>query len=371
MNEDLRFAVIGAGGFARFAVAQFVKREGVRLAGVFDSDPAAVELLRGIRPDVQAYATLDQLLADPSIGLVYIGSPPSLHYEQSLAALKAGKHVICEKPAALQAKQAQALKDLAQQRSLLFVVNLMQRYNPLYASVKALVDAQLLGAVVHGFFENYASDEFLSPAHWFWDESKSGGIFIEHGVHFFDMFAGWLGRGELVAAQKLSRPGHPGIWDIAQCTVLYPGNAPVHYYHAFNQPKALDRQEMRLQFERGDITLHEWVPTRLVLKAVCTNEEVDQLKAIFPGARVQALEKSEELRTAHGRFKPVHYHQKIMLDTGNAQSKTDVYEGLVRDMFDDQLQWLQDKTSPRRIDATNALDSVAMAERADKIALRF
>lgn len=371
MNDDLRFAVIGAGGFARFAVRQFVKRQGVRLAGVFDRDPGAIEQLRTLQPDIRAYETLDALLADPAIDLVYIGSPPSLHYDQSLAALRAGKHVICEKPAALQTRQAQALQVLAQEKGLLFVVNLMQRYNPLYASVRALVEAKVLGEFLHGFFENYASDEFLSPSHWFWDEAQSGGIFIEHGVHFFDMFAGWLGRGEVIAAQKLSRPGHPEVWDISQCTILYPGKAPVHYYHAFNQPKVLDRQEMRLQFERGDITLHEWVPTRLVLHAVCTTEELERLKAIFPGAAIQVLEESASVQTARGRFKPIQYQLKILLDTGHAQSKSDVYEGLVRSMFDDQLRWLADQGSARRIDASNAVDSVAMAERAETIALRF
>ena len=371
MNGDHRFAVIGAGGFARFAATQFVKCERAHLVGAFDSDPAAIEQLRATAPGLQAYESVGHLLSDPAIGLVYIGSPPALHYEQCLASLRAGKHVICEKPAALEARQAQALKDLAERSDLLFVVNLMQRYNPLYAAVKTLVDAQVLGAFVHGFFENYASDEFLPPDHWFWDERQSGGIFIEHGVHFFDMFAGWLGPGAVVAAQKLSRPGHPDIWDIAQCTVLYPDKAPVHYFHGFNQPKVLDRQQMRLQFERGDITLHEWVPTRLVLDAVCTNEEVEQLKTIFPGAAIQVLDVSSSLKTARGRFKPVHFHQRVVLDTGGAQSKAEVYERLVRDMFSDQLRWLDDRSAPRTIDACNAVDSVAMAEQADRSALRF
>ena len=71
----------------------------------------------------------------------------------------------------------------------------MQRYNPLFSQIKELVDSKLLGDVLHGTFENYASDEGLGPDHWFWDRIKSGGIFVEHGVHFFDMFAGWLGSG--------------------------------------------------------------------------------------------------------------------------------------------------------------------------------
>jgi predicted dehydrogenase len=60
--------------------------------------------------------------------------------------------------------------------------------------------------VLRGTFENYASDEGLGPDHWFWDRTKSGGIFIEHGVHFFDMFAGWLGVGTVESAGRVRRP---------------------------------------------------------------------------------------------------------------------------------------------------------------------
>ena len=126
--------------------------------------------------------------------LVYIATPPFLHYQQSKMALLAGKHVICEKPAALHVKEAEELVRLAKSSNLLYVVNLMQRYNPLYDIVKKIIDEKLLGNFLHGFFENYASDENLKCDHWFWDEEKSGGIFIEHGVHFFDMFSGWLER---------------------------------------------------------------------------------------------------------------------------------------------------------------------------------
>lgn len=367
MSDVLRFAVIGAGGFARFAVAQFVKREGVRLAAVYDLDQAAIAMLRAEHPDIEAFASLDQLLADPTIGLVYIASPPYLHHAQSLAALRAGKHVICEKPAALDARQARELKALAEEKGLLFVVNLMQRYNFLYAAVAQLIESGVLGSFLHGYFENYASDEFLPAGHWFWDEVKSGGIFIEHGVHFFDMFAGWFGEGQVVSAQKLSRPGCPGMWDIVQCDVIYPDNAPVHFYHAFNQPKILDRQEMRLQFERGDVTLFEWVPTRLVLKAACSNDEAEQLKRIFPSATIESGYRADTLQTARGRCKPVEFHRTITLDTGELQAKSDVYEGLVGAMFDDQLAWLKNRSHQRKIDAGNAVDSVAVAQRASTL----
>ena len=130
--------------------------------------------------------------------------------------------------------------------AVLCIANLMQRYNPLFEAVRRLIEAGTLGACLHGWFENYASDEGLSAEHWSWDRAKSGGIFIEHGVHFFDLFEGWLGGGEVVAAQSVRRPGS-GIEEQVQCTVRYAGGVLVNFYHGFTQPgNGSDRQEFRL-----------------------------------------------------------------------------------------------------------------------------
>ena len=94
---------------------------------------------------------------------------------------------------------------------------------------------------LHGFFENYASDEGLPPEHWFWDRSKSGGIFIEHGVHFFDLFAGWLGAGEVKSAQVSFRPER-GVEEQVQCAVRYGSGPVINFYHGFTQAGRMDRQ---------------------------------------------------------------------------------------------------------------------------------
>src|SRR6478672_8164159 len=101
------------------------------------------------------------LVTDKRIDLVYIATPPFLHYKISREALRSGKHVICEKPAALHVEEAEELQSMARHSGLLYVVNLMQRYNPLYQKVKAIITEGILGDFLHGYFENYASDEFL------------------------------------------------------------------------------------------------------------------------------------------------------------------------------------------------------------------
>ena len=159
---------------------------------------------------VSAFPTsrdVEKLLARDDIDMVYIATPPFLHYSQALAALEAGKHVICEKPLAMTVEQADTMIAVGAEARPLAVANLMQRYNPIFDAVSRLIESHVLGDLLHGYFENYASDENLPREHWFWDRAKSGGIFIEHGVHFFDLFAGWLGPGAVVAAQRGIRPG--------------------------------------------------------------------------------------------------------------------------------------------------------------------
>src|SRR4029078_9922985 len=125
---------------------------------------------------------------------------------------------------------ADELIAIARRQDRLLVSNLMQRYNPLFAMVGQLIEGRLLGQLLHGYFENYASDENLPAEHWFWDREKSGGIFLENGVHFFDLFAGWLGRSEVVSAQASIRPG-TNIEDQVQCAVRYRNGAHRDFYH--------------------------------------------------------------------------------------------------------------------------------------------
>ncbi len=368
MNADpLRIGAIGAGGFGLFALQQFLQVPGVRLVAIAGTHrEAALAMAR--RFGVDDVVETDLLLANPEIDLVYIATPPFLHFPQARAALLAGKHVICEKPLAMTVAQADELLALARERDLLCIANLMQRYNPLYDSARRLVESGVLGECLHGGFENYASDEGLGENHWFWDREKSGGIFIEHGVHFFDLFEGWLGNGEVVAAQRVLRPGS-GIEEQVQCTVRYASGPLVNFHHGFTQPSRLDRQEFRLLFEHGELTLEEWVPVRARIRAAVNEEQTRTLMDLFPGSRLDVLKTyGGRDRAARGRFKDIDIFQKIDLHHALGDDKQVRYCELLRDLFADQLAWLRDRTHVRKITEQNGRDSLAMAETATRLA---
>ena len=111
MNK-IRIGAIGAGGFGLFALQQFLQVEGtelVAMAGTHREPALAMARQFGLAEtlEVEGLLQLDQ------VDLVYIATPPFLHYGQVRAALEAGKHVICEKPLALSLTQADELLKLA------------------------------------------------------------------------------------------------------------------------------------------------------------------------------------------------------------------------------------------------------------------
>jgi len=165
-KSELNIGIVGAGGFAAFAANAFRAVPGIKIIAVTDVHLTAARKLAN-ELNAKTYPDYETLLSDDIVSLVYIATPPFLHYSQSKMALLAGKHVICEKPAALKTTEAEELASLARSRQLLYVVNLMRRYNPLYSVVLNIVKEKVLGNFLHGFFENYASDENLNPDHWF------------------------------------------------------------------------------------------------------------------------------------------------------------------------------------------------------------
>ncbi len=366
--RTLGLGVIGMGGFGLFAVQQFLQTPHVKLIGIAGSSREEAHRTAK-RFGAGIFGSLEELVAHPDIDIIYIATPPFMHYEQSMLALNTGKHVICEKPLAMNPEQGRDMLALAHEKGLLMVTNLMQRYNPMFARIKQLIDNKLLGDFLHGYFENYAGDEGLNPEHWFWDRSKSGGIFIEHSVHFFDLFAGWFGPGRVVAAQTIQRPDSHDVIDQVQASVEYgheeTGIKLVNFYHGFTQTGRMDRQEMRLLFERGDITLYEWVPTRLVMRAVVDEETTHALMNLFPNAQLNVTANigKEPLR---GRFKTFSAYQQIELKFGFDQEKQHVYSELLRLMFRDQVNHIFAPESHRIITEENGLTSLETAAEAER-----
>ena len=147
MSTPLQWGILGTGNIARqFCVGVNASRRG-RLVAVGSRATTTAKAFAMVHGIPSAHGSYDDLLADRSVQAVYISLPNTLHHEWTIKALQAGKHVLCEKPFATSAAQAQEMFDVAQRAGLLLVEAFMYRSHPLTKAYVAAIDSGVIGQV--------------------------------------------------------------------------------------------------------------------------------------------------------------------------------------------------------------------------------
>ena len=342
MTQPVGIGLVGAGAFGEFCLAAFSEMPEVRIAAVADLDAARAKTLAS-KYGATAYGSLDALLADAAVEAVALNTPPYLHETQGLAAIAAGKHLFCEKPLALTIGGGAALIEAADARGIRLTVDYVMRRNPLWKAAAALRKGGVLGRLLHMSLTNHAAGLNLPDNHWFWDEAKSGGIWIEHGVHFFDAFAWVAGiKGEIISSRRFARAD--GVVDRVEALATY-GDAAAHFYHGFTHSKETEQTAVALTFERGHLTLREWVPTVLELT---TDVDIDALQAYLPPV-------SERMQDgAMTRY------------TVQLESKSQLYREAIQAGMRDLARAVRDPHAQLAVDGTHGLASLRMAAAASR-----
>jgi len=363
----LGLGLIGCGSFGRFCLDAFSTMPQVRPAAVADTrEEVVAEFARDFA--VAGHTSADALIARDDVHIVHVATPPSSHHEWVRKAVAAGKHVLCEKPLALTAARGREVLSAAEAAGVCVSVNFVLRYNRVTEAVGAVIESGVLGEVLSARLTNCAKDTPLGPDHWFWLREVSGGIFIEHGVHFFDLYAHWLGPGEVIAAHAEVREA-TSQEDRVTCTVRHAGGAVASHYHGFDQYYLMDRTDHRLVCELGDIRVDGWVPLRLTVDALTDASGADRLSACCGGAPVEVI---EDYGRAHegavSRGKPRAISRRVRLCMTPEPDKPTLYAASIRELMADQVAAIRNPSHPRRVTGRNGLDSLVLAERAAQLA---
>jgi predicted dehydrogenase len=196
----------------------------------------------------------------------------------------------------------------------------------------------------------------------------SGGIFIEHGVHFFDLFDMWFGPGEVVAAQQSERPAS-GIIDQVHCTVRYGSALLANFYHGFHQSSRMESQEARIVCERGTIRFFEWVPTRIEIDLLANYADLDAVRSLVPHAEVAEVARYEGgKRNILARHKSFSADGRFRIRGGTVMSKQELYARVVRALLADQIRSAYEPQHRRLVSEENGLTSLEIAVEADELA---
>lgn len=367
MTKPLRYGLIGCGGFGRFCLREYQQMPELLCVAVCDAD-VALASRTAEEHQLICCPTVESMLRRGDIDLVHLATPPFTHADLAVAALEAGKHVLCEKPLALTLEDAERMIAMAAAKKRLLAVNLIMRHNPLCQAVKAIVDSGVLGLPLYATLVNAAQDENLPPGHWFWDPARSGGIFIEHGVHFFDLFEWWFGPGKLLSAQEIQRPGTT-ITDQVHAAVQYGEATLGTFYHGFHQLRSRDEQSWQVVFELGTLTMSEWVPTAMELDVTLSNAGLEVLRKILPNSEVRVVELyfgNEQHPHSRHRLRNVDLRAVVSATAG--LEKKPLYGQMVRDLMRDQISSIGNPGHSRLISESNGLTSLAYAAAAHRLA---
>ncbi len=186
-SKTLRWGIIGCGQIAhdRILAALDLARNG-EVVALFDPDQERVARALLKAPGAATYDTIEGILGDPGVEAVYIATPNHLHAEQTIAAAAAGKHVLVEKPMALDAAQGCEMVEAADRAGVKLMVAYMTLFNPAFQAAKRLVETEALGTIVsaRGRHSYRMSPESLSTANtWRLDPHLGGGPLLDVGVY--------------------------------------------------------------------------------------------------------------------------------------------------------------------------------------------
>ena len=203
---DMNAAVIGT-GFMGAMHSQMLRRLGITVRGVLGSShergqERAIEL--GVK---HAYQDLDELLADEQVSIVHITSPNHAHFEQVLAVLNAGKHVVCEKPLSMDSAQSAEMVKVAKASGKIAAVSYNIRFYPLNQQAQGMIADQAIGNVrfVTG---HYHQDWLAKSTDWNWRlDTELGGALrsvSDIGTHWTDLTSYITGQKVTAVMAELS-----------------------------------------------------------------------------------------------------------------------------------------------------------------------
>jgi predicted dehydrogenase len=245
----MRVGMVGTGSMG-LTHAKAWQQAGIRLSGVISERLKQAQAF-ALEHDTQAFSSLAGLLE--VVDVLDICAPTHLHRSMTEIAARAGKHVICEKPIALNLKDARAMIAICSSHNVRLFIAQVVRFFPQYRAAQEIFASGQLGNL--GVLRLKRAGYQPSPT-WFSDESKSGGMVMDMMIHDFD-YAHWLG-GKVsrvyASSARASNPSSSG--DYALVTLGFESGAMAQIEGGWVYPKGTFRTSLDIAGSQGLIEWH-------------------------------------------------------------------------------------------------------------------
>ena len=215
----LNWVVVGIGDIAVRRVIPAIQAEPrSRLYGIVTRDPKKAAPFG----EARIWTSLEEALADSAVQCIYVATPVFLHATQTIVSLRVGKHVLCEKPMAMDVAEAHAMVRAAEESAKVLGVSYYRRTYPKVIRAKHLLDTGAIGKPVLAELTCHAWFDGTGPRSWLVDPAKAGGgPLFDIASHRIDLLNFWFGEPKAVTGQLSNAVHRYAVEDNATVMIEY------------------------------------------------------------------------------------------------------------------------------------------------------
>ena len=228
-------AQIGVGYWGPNLLRNLVANSNCNVKTVMDLSEKRREYVKDLYPLIKVTGKVNEIFNDPEINAVVLATPVATHFELTMNALKAGKHVLVEKPIATKVDQVQRIRQLAKEKNLVVMVGHTFLYNSAVRYVKKLIDSGELGEIRYIYSQRVNLGRIRNDVDALWNLAPHDVSIIQY----------WLDEPEPVhvTCQGIDYV-QKGINDVVFMNIIYPGNVMVNIHVSWLDPHKIRRMTL-------------------------------------------------------------------------------------------------------------------------------
>lgn len=278
MKDTYKLGIIGFGSMANNHFKQLSKgNTKVSIKGVYDIDDTRMELAKSL--GLVTYQSSTELLADEEIDIVLVATTNEVHKDFSIAALRAGKHVICEKPVTMTSQELEEIMAVAEETGKLFTVDQNRRVNKDFVLMRRTLESGVIGKPY--IIESRVEGSRGVPAGWRTEKAKGGGMMFDWGVHLIDQIMYMIDEKVTNVFCKMYSINYPEVDDNFHMTITFQSGLTAHIEISTNN--FISHPRWFVSCADGTLQIDDWSCKGKVVKCIERQDtwgaEIKEVKA--------------------------------------------------------------------------------------------
>lgn len=283
--KKLRWGFVGTGKIAQRIMVAFELVPEAEVVAAYSRNIKAMQEFCDQWEIPKRYETVEELVNDPEVDIVYLATPHIVHYEHTIKALQAGKHVLCEKPIAMSAQETQGMVDLAREKGVFLMEALWSRFFPISVWLRELIASGKMGKVSN-VMADFSYQAEYDPEYRFFKKELGGGAMRGAGIYPLSMAA--MVFGEIPCEIKAMAETRNGVDLRSSALLRFPCGGTAQIYTGFQSESVW---AANIAFEKGAVYIPNfWHPDRAYIIRDGEAVETVEMPFTFPGFQFEIIE---------------------------------------------------------------------------------